>query len=216
MFSLLCAVVFALGATTLVAADRLAITPHDSYSSSIGVLGCKINTDRVAYWPMAVDCDDICVRVSHGGRSVDLLRIDQSTGAHDISYDAWNYLVTGRGAAEGAATGGPVEMEVQRIPADNCLRHIRTGNGGLPLSAPNSINFLAACLARPDSWVARRHRLFNIQDPVCHWGHDEVCRLDLAASNQPSCPHPLGSSGERLPDTVFNLEYGTGRRVPAA
>lgn len=149
MFSLLCAVVFALGATTLVAADRLAITPHDSYSSSIGVLGCKINTDRVAYWPMAVDCDDICVRVSHGGRSVDLLRIDQSTGAYDISYDAWNYLVTGRGAAEGAATGGPVEMEVQRIPADNCLRHIRTGNGGLPLSAPNSINFLAACLARP-------------------------------------------------------------------
>jgi hypothetical protein len=31
------------------------------YSSSAGVLGCKVNTDRIAYWPMAVDCHNICV-----------------------------------------------------------------------------------------------------------------------------------------------------------
>ena len=37
--------------------ETISITPHDSYSSSVGVLGCKINTDRVAYWPGAVSCD---------------------------------------------------------------------------------------------------------------------------------------------------------------
>lgn len=33
----------------------MGITPHDMYSSSVGVLGCKIDTNRVAYWPQSVD-----------------------------------------------------------------------------------------------------------------------------------------------------------------
>ena len=44
--------------------ETISVTPHDAYSSSVGVLGCKINTDRVAYWPSAVSCDKMCVRVS--------------------------------------------------------------------------------------------------------------------------------------------------------
>ena len=59
----------------------ISITPHDAYSSSIGVLGCKINTNRVAYWPSFPSCDNMCVRVSSNGRSVHLLKIDQSGGA---------------------------------------------------------------------------------------------------------------------------------------
>lgn len=55
-------------------------TPHEQYSSSVGVLGCKIDTNRDAYWPMSVSCEDICVKVSYQGRSVNLLRIDQSSG----------------------------------------------------------------------------------------------------------------------------------------
>ncbi|CRK25298.1 hypothetical protein BN1723_018210, partial [Verticillium longisporum] len=82
------------------------ITPHDQYSSSIGVLGCKINTNRVAYWPGAPGCDDLCVKVSHGGRSLNLLRIDSSAGAHDISYDAWNYLAFGSSATDAPHMGG--------------------------------------------------------------------------------------------------------------
>ena len=58
----------------------VSITPHASYSSSIGVLGCKINTNRVAYWPSFPDCDKMCVKVSAKGRSVHLLKIDQSGG----------------------------------------------------------------------------------------------------------------------------------------
>ena len=53
------------------------VTPHDSYSSSVGVLGCKIDTDRVAYWPASVDCTNICVSLSYEGRDVKL-RLDTS------------------------------------------------------------------------------------------------------------------------------------------
>ncbi|KAH7110030.1 hypothetical protein B0J13DRAFT_462591, partial [Dactylonectria estremocensis] len=49
--------------------------PHEQYSSSVGVLGCKINTNRVAYWPRPVSCDDICVQITYEDREVYLLRI---------------------------------------------------------------------------------------------------------------------------------------------
>jgi hypothetical protein len=198
---------------TLVAGESRGITPHDMYSSSVGVLGCKINTNRVAYWPMSVDCDNICVRVSYAGRSVELLRIDQSGGAYDISYDAYNYLVSGQSATAHPITGGAVTMEVTNIPADNCVQHLKAGV--LPLSASNSMNYVASCLGQPNSWVAHNYRLFNIQDPVCHWGYDEQCSVNLAVSNQPSCPYAPGTTNGRLPDTVFNIEYGTGKVVPA-
>jgi hypothetical protein len=138
---------------SLVAAETHGITPHDMYSSLVSVLGCKVNTDRIAYWPMAVDCDNICVRVSYAGRSVELLRIDQSGGAYDISYDAWNYLVTGKGAREAPTTGGAVNMEVTNIPASECFMYLKAG--GLPLSAPNSMNYVSSCLGQPNSWVAK-------------------------------------------------------------
>ncbi|KAG9536807.1 hypothetical protein KCV04_g23531, partial [Aureobasidium melanogenum] len=88
----------------------ISVTPHVEYSSSVGVLGCKINTNRVAYWPMSVDCDNMCVKVSHQGRSLNLLRVDQSGGAYDMSYDAWNTLVTGKNATVAPTMGGGVDM----------------------------------------------------------------------------------------------------------
>ncbi|AEO63790.1 15b327f4-61a9-4bc1-9b58-a2a70e485f06 [Thermothielavioides terrestris] len=204
---------FLAGLATFASADIHGVTPHDMYSSSVGVLGCKIDTNRVAYFPQSVDCDNICVRVSYNGRSVDLLRVDQSGGAYDISYDAWAWLQTGMSASADPITGGAVNMDVETVPADNCLQYLETG--GLPLSAPNSMNYVASCLAQPNSWVAQHYQLFNIQDPVCHWGYDEQCTLNLAVSNQPSCPHALGSTNGRLPDTVFNIQYGTGQVVAA-
>ncbi|TXB97704.1 hypothetical protein FocTR4_00012160 [Fusarium oxysporum f. sp. cubense] len=59
----------------------VSITPHDQYSSSIGVLGCKVDTNRIAYWPLEVGCDGICVKVANKGRFLHLLRIDKSQGA---------------------------------------------------------------------------------------------------------------------------------------
>lgn len=204
-----------LSLATLTLAVERSVTPHDLYSSSVGVLGCKIDTNRVAYFPDAVDCNNICVRITHEGRTLELLRIDQSGGAFDISYDAWNFLTTGASAIDEPSTGGGVNMEVEDVPAENCKSLLKGDGGKMAFSASNSMNFISSCLSQPDSFVAQNFELFNIQDATCKCGHDEKCELDLAVSNQPSCPNQLGTGGS-LGDSVFNIEFGTGKRVAAA
>lgn len=208
------AAVVSAGAIPARRAETASITPHDQYSSSIGVVGCKINTDRVAYWPSSVDCDNICVKVSNAGRSVHLLKIDQSGGAYDISYDAWNYLGFGSSAKDDPQQGGGISMEYEYVDASECSDLLEDGK--LPLTAANSMNYVSSCLSQPDSWVAKNHELINIIDPVCHWGYDEVCSLDLSVSNQPSCPHTLGLTVALDPaEPVYNIQYGTGKEVVA-
>jgi len=197
------------------AATGVWTTPHDSYSSSVGVLGCKINTDRVAYWPGSVDCNNICVKLSYGGRSVHLLRIDQSGGAYDISYDAWNYLQTGKSATTDPITGGTVAMDYEEVDASECADLILTPGSKLPLSASNSINFLSSCLAQPNSWVAKNYVLYNICDAICTLGFDEECELNLAVSNQPSCKHTLGLTSKLTSAPVYNIQYDSGKTVMA-
>ncbi|TQV97085.1 Cerato-platanin [Cordyceps javanica] len=197
------------------AGTKVWATPHDSYSSSIGVLGCKVDTNRVAYWPDSVTCDNICVSLSYEDRQLYLLRIDQSGGAHDVSYDAWNYLVTGKGAAEKPFAGGAIEMTAQAADPSKCRDLIHTKGSRLPLSAANSMNYLADCLGRKDSWVARNYAVYNVLDPICTLGRDEQCTLDWPAQNQATCPHQLG-----LPDVlkgapVYNIRYPSGERVLA-
>jgi hypothetical protein len=199
-----------------VAAETAWVTPHDSYSSSVGVAGCHINTDRVAYWPMAVDCNNVCVKLSHEGRSVFLLRIDQSGGAYDVSYDAWNYLMTGESATRKPTAGGATAMEYENVEPWMCAPLIYTDGAKLPLSAANSMNYLAACLAEPDSFVARNYVLYNILDSICSWGYDETCTLDLAKSNQASCPHGLGTPSVLTGAPVYNIKYPSGDRVLAS
>jgi len=195
-------------------AISISATPHDSYSSSIGVLGCKINTNRVAYWPMAVDCTNICVKVTYASRSVYLLRIDQSGGAYDMSYDAWNYLQTGKSASTDPIAGGGVSMTYEDASPSNCKNLIQTD--GLPLSAANSMDFLFSCLEQPDSWVGQNHILYNIDDSVCSLGYDEKCSLDWqAGANQPTCPHQLGLQTPLSSSPVYNIRYPTGQKVSA-
>ena len=194
----------------------LGVTPHDCYSSAVGVLGCKINTNRVAYWPMAVDCDNICVSLSYNGRSVYLLRVDQSEGAYDISYDAWNYLITGSSATDDPIAGGATDMKYENVDASFCADLIHTDGSYLPLSAANSMDFVSSCLDQGDNWVANNYVLYNIVDPICSWGYDEICTLDLSTSNQPQCPHTLGLTAPLTTDPVYNIQYPTGEVVLAA
>lgn len=206
---------------TMAAADSseisISATPHDSYSSSIGVLGCKINTNRVAYWPMAVDCTNLCVKLSYAARSVHLLRVDQSGGAYDVSYDAWNYLQTGQSAAKHPIAGGGVAMTYENASASDCADLLHTGGKGLPLSAANSMNFLASCLADDASWVGQNYVLYNIADPVCSLGYDEKCDLDWdAGANQATCTHQLGLQASLTSDPVYNIRYPTGEKVLAS
>ncbi len=191
-------------------------TPHDSYSSSVGVLGCKINTNRVAYWPMSVDCTNICVSLSYGGRSVHLLRVDQSGGAYDVSYDAWNYLMTGYSATSKPTAGGAIAMEYENLDASKCADLIHTDGHSLPLSAANSMNFLASCLSQSNSWVANNYVLYNILDSICSWGFDEECALDLSTSNQPKCSHTLGNPVALTNAPVYNIQYPNGKSVLAS
>lgn len=204
-----------LGLATGAVAKGVWTTPHDKYSSSVGVLGCKINTNRVAYWPGSVDCDNICVKLSYEGRSVHLLRIDQSGGAYDISYDAWAYLQTGKSATSKPITGGTVAMEYEEVDASECADLIYTKDHKLPLSASNSMGFVSSCLSQPNSWVAKNHVLYNICDAICTLGHDEECSLDLATSNQPKCPHTLGLTSKLSSAPVYDIEYTSGKKIMA-
>ncbi|KAJ4386909.1 hypothetical protein N0V85_007933 [Neurospora sp. IMI 360204] len=191
-------------------------TPHDSYSSSIGVLGCKVDTDRIAYWPGSVDCNNLCVSLSYGDRKVKLLRIDQSQGAHDISYDAWNYLTTGHGANDRPAVGGPIEMQTEDLDAAECKDLIHTEGHKLPLSAANSMNFLASCLDHKNgSWVGENYILYNILDSICTWGYDEPCELDWPSANQAQCKHALGTPNTLKDDPVYDIKYPSGNKVIA-
>ena len=213
LFSLL----FSAAATTrrVAAASGTAwVTPHESYSSSVGVLGCKVNTNRIAYWPESIDCTNLCVELSYEGRKVHLLRIDQSEGAHDVSYDAWNYLYTGHSATDRPTAGGAVPMEYRDVDISECKDLIKTKGRKLPLSAANSMNFLASCLDR-DTWVAKNHILYNILDPICTWGYDESCDLDWPNANQAQCPHALGTPSALTSAPVYNIAYPSGEKVLA-
>ncbi|KAK1658046.1 hypothetical protein BDP55DRAFT_594802 [Colletotrichum godetiae] len=198
---------------SLVAATRahtLFIKPHALYGSSVGVLGCKINHNRVAYWPSDVDCDAICVKVSHGVRSLHLLQVDESQGSYDISYDAWNYLVTGKSALEAPTTGGGVEMDYEFVEAEECVHLL--SHGKLPLSASNSMTYLGKCLSQPTSWVAQNYELYNIpQGNDCQYGYDETCIVDLALGLNPVCPHILGFPAVLKGHTVVNIPYPVGQ-----
>ncbi len=196
------------------AGGAISITPHDEYSSSIGVLGCKINTNNVAYWPGTPGCNDMCVKVSANGRSVKLLRVDSSGGAYDISYNAWNYLKTGKSAQEDPQMGGGFDATYEQLPMSECTSLMTDGK--LALSAANSMNFVASCMNQ--GWFANNYELFNIQDPACTLGVNVKCSLDLAVSNQPSCGNTiLGTQVELSPaEPVYNIIYGTGKKQIAA
>lgn len=191
-------------------------TPHDSYSSSIGVLGCKVDTNRIAYWPGSVDCTNICISLSYDNRKVYLLRIDQSEGAYDVSYDAWNYLYTGHSATDKPAAGGPVEMQYSNEDASKCKDLIHTKGKKLPLSAANSMNFLASCLGQEGSWVGDNYVLYNILDSICTLGYDETCDLDWPTANQAKCPHMLGTPQLLSGKPVYNIRYPSGEKVVAS
>ncbi|KAK3402368.1 hypothetical protein B0T20DRAFT_451190 [Sordaria brevicollis] len=176
---------------------KMSVTPHAEFSSSVGVLGCKINTNRVAYWPDFPSCDNFCVKLTHeSGRSVHVMHIDQSRGARDISYDAWNYLYTGHSVTENgwARAGSGIEVDVQYVPADECRHLITDGSGKLPIAAANGLNWVTSCL-----------------------GNTWKCDL-LPPYTLPTCPHQLGDNPVLTNPTdhkLVNYLYPTGEEQVA-
>lgn len=196
---------------------EISATSHQQFSSSIGVLGCKIETDFVAYWPEKIDCDNICVEVAYEDRSVYLLRVDNSGGAHDISYNAFNYLATGKYATEGTGTAqafGGITMKYTTVDAEKCKPLLK--DGVLPMSAPTGSGLTVACSPGQGSW-SNLIGLYNIYNPLCTIGKDDKCTFDRV-TNQFDC----GASklGDQTPITnsvlqVWDVKYMSGKRVKA-
>lgn len=188
-------------------AESITLTPHVQYSSSIGVPGCHVDVDRIAYFPMAVDCNNLCLEIKANGRSVNVLHIDTSGGAYDISYDAWNYLMTGAGARENAIPGDPVPAEYSIVPMSNCQSIIKTPNGKLPITALNP-NYQHDCPA--GSFGRDNTALYNFPNMVCSLGFNEQCTMDHTTTLI-SCPHTLGAQNPLGGLPVYDLEIGTGK-----
>ena len=146
----------------LAPSGSVSVTPHDMYSSSIGALGCKLNTNRIAYWPAAPGCDNLCIQLSYQGRTLNVLHVDTSGGAYDISYDTWTYLGFGHSAKDQPEMGGGIQMDYEIVGMDQCADILAPAGGKLGLTAANSMGFVAGCSAQPDSWVAKNYALYNV------------------------------------------------------
>ncbi|KAL2108572.1 hypothetical protein VUR80DRAFT_3622 [Thermomyces stellatus] len=186
------------------------VTPHQQYSSSIGVPGCLIDTNRVAYFPTQPSCTEPCVRIMHpeSERQLTLLHIDRSGGAYDISYDAWNYLKSGAGAKEGPETGAAVNMEIVPVALDDeqCQALLEQTGGKIPNMAI-SPNWVIEMCADMDKVV-----FYNFMTQSCTIGSDEVCQLDGQVMK---CPRGVGAVDDYDGPTVTDIAYGTGEDVPS-
>ncbi|KAK3342276.1 hypothetical protein B0H65DRAFT_539997 [Neurospora tetraspora] len=185
--------------TKLAAAGQIWLTPHDQYSSSVGVLGCKVDINHMAYWPEAIGCDDICVEVTAFDRTVTLLRVDNSVGAHDISFNNWNYL----------ETGYPATVKNQIKPSEGFTASYKT----VDPNNSTSINYISNCvLNAPNSWIAKNFELWNIYDSQCNLGYNEICETPDFKNgfNQAKCTHTLGSQNPLAGQDVWNIRYPSG------
>lgn len=199
----------ALGLTLgLASAESISVTPHEQFSSSVGVLGCLIDTNRVAYFPNFPSCEKPCLRLKdkEHGREVTVLHIDSSEGAHDISYDAWNYLSTGSSAKDDPTQGAGIEVESEQLSLDDeeCKALLKETDGKIPVMA-KSPQWGMEC---PDAVEFR-----NIGTSTCTTGKDEVCKIN---GNMVDCPSGDAAGVAQLDGmTVQNIEYGTGKVVDA-
>ena len=191
-----------------VSAETVGVTPHQQYSSSIGVPGCLIDTNRVAYFPAMPSCTEPCVRVTHpeAGRKLTLLQIDQSQGAYDISYDAWNYLKSGVGAKKSPEKGGEINVEIVSVALDDdqCQALLGRTGGKIPNMAISPNWAIDMC---PD---VENIVFYNFMTQSCTIGSDEVCQLNGQVMN---CPSGVGAVDDYDGPTVTDIAYGTGEDV---
>jgi hypothetical protein len=65
----------------MAAASAVGATPRVEYSSSVGVLGCKINIDLVAYWPKPVERDRFCAKLTTDKGNLNVLQLRRPSPA---------------------------------------------------------------------------------------------------------------------------------------
>ncbi|KAF2175808.1 hypothetical protein K469DRAFT_609492 [Zopfia rhizophila CBS 207.26] len=108
-------------------------------------------------------------------------------------------------------TGGGIPANWEKASMSACTDLITAPCGKLPLMAAHSINYYTSC--RKGTWIRDNAALWNIRNSACTLGLNEQCELDLAVSNQLSCPHQLGIQTPLLGQPVYDIVYGTGKEV---
>ncbi|PQE16936.1 cerato-platanin protein [Rutstroemia sp. NJR-2017a BBW] len=165
----------------------------------------------------------MCLKLStlDGAREVYVLRVDNSypdgdkPPAHDVSYNAWNYLYKGVLATETPYAGGGIDVTYSTIPMtdSNCQALLKNPDKKLPVSAGTGGNYVEQCLAQPGSWVSTNIGLWNIKTQACTIGYDEPCSVD---GNNPICNHTVNTGPAITNLPVWNVEYPSGKLVLAA
>lgn len=181
---------------SLATSGTVYVTPHSQFSSSIGVLGCKVDTNRIAYWPVWPDCTNMCIKLTFGSRSRTILHIDTSGGNHDISFDTFQYLAFGSSATASPAilnADAGANMDYEIVDMSECSDIIKSDTGKLSFIAvsPNQVN---SCSTQSGSWLADNFELRNIANSQCQYGIDEVCNLDDTTGTA-TCPSGVGTNG---------------------
>lgn len=140
----------------------------------------------------------MCVKLTFGSRSRTVLHTDVSGGAHDISFDTFQYLVYGSSATASPAILNPAQdggadMDYEVVDMSQCLDIITSDTGKLSFIAtnPNQVN---KCLGEGNNWVAENYEVRNIGDSQCQYGVDEVCSFDQVTGTA-QCPSGVGSKG---------------------
>ncbi|KAF4553723.1 Hypothetical protein D9617_6g094550 [Elsinoe fawcettii] len=172
------------GLAALSAAKVQKVTGHVEYRSTLGIPGCKINTNAVAYWPTTGDCDSVCAKVKNPANGVEKTVLTIGTSSDPSVYDiSWKRYVELKGegddaAGNAAAYDGGTDMEVNPVSMDQCLDLINYEEGGqkkLPFIAL-SPNFLNECKSSsPNSWVAQNGVLLDFNNDCCTMGKDQKC-----------------------------------------
>lgn len=182
--------------SSLPSSGTVYVTPHSQFSSSIGVLGCKVDTNRIAYWPYWPDCTNMCIKLTFGSRSKTILHIDASGGAHDISFDAFQYLAFNSSATASPAilnANAGVNMDYKIVDMSECSDIIKSDTGKLSFLAV-SPNQIVSCQDQNGSWVADNFEVRNIANSQCQYGVDEVCTFDDTTGTS-TCPSGVGTKG---------------------
>lgn len=197
----------------------IALDSHVEYSSSMGVLGCLINTNRIAYFPMMPPCTNPCIKLTApNGNTINVLHIDQSGGSYDISMDAYKTLKYGAGwkSINGLPEAKWDGVKYEYVSMDQCKDILPEGKMPVMAKSPNKFN---ECLVSdPQSFWAKNTQFYDIDDARCLRGVLQKCEI-LPPNNIPTCANGnmAGMSGQ-MPlsgiGTVVDIT-ADGKEMPA-
>ena len=197
----------------------IALDSHVEYSSSMGVIGCLVDTNRIAYFPMTPPCSNPCIKLTApNGNTINVLHIDQSGGSYDISMDAYKTLKYGSGwksinALPEAKWDG---VTYEYVTMDQCASILP--NGTLPVIAKSPNKYVECAASEPQSFWATNTQFYDIDDTRCLRGVMQTCEM-VPPNNTPTCANGkmAGMSGQ-MPlsgvGTVVDIT-AAGEEVPA-